>query len=110
LVQKVSLWMDVFIQAMDYNIENMKELIKRHHAATWERGMITPETCLFDFMQKITEEYHELNNAYQEFSLSSETIHEAVDLCATIINMLKFYGYDFIQEYRKNVEHQENRI
>lgn len=91
-------------------MKEITDLIKRHHVATWERGMIRPETSLHDFMDKIEEEFYEAKNAYKDFALSDELIHESVDLVATIINMLKFYNYDFIQEYRKNVEYQESRV
>lgn len=93
----------------------MKALIKRHQAATWERGLIRPETGLNDFMDKLTEEYYELlselNNLDEEKLIpDGDFAQEAVDMCAVIINMLTFYGFDFIAEFKYNVEYQESRI
>ena len=88
----------------------MKNLIKRHHVATWERGLITPETIIPDFIDKIHEEFLEMTNEYQGEPIpNDEFIHEAVDLVATTLNMLKFYGIDFMEEFRKNVKYQESR-
>lgn len=89
----------------------MKNLIKRHHVATWERGRITPKTNIDDFIDKLNEEFYEFQHEYfTETELTKEMIHEAVDICAVIINMLKHYNIDFVEEYRKNVEYQESRV
>ena len=95
----------------------MKALIKRHQVATWERGMINPYTTMQDFIDKIYEEFIEFRNAneFNEISdsglnLSADMAHEATDMIATVINMMTFYGVDFIEEYQKNVEHQESRV
>jgi phosphoribosyl-ATP pyrophosphohydrolase len=87
----------------------MKDLIKRHQAATWERGFITPVTNVNDFLDKLFEEHFELVNAY-DGTMNAEFIHEAVDLVAVVVNMLTFYGVDFEKEFRKNVELQESLI
>ena len=92
----------------------MKDLIKRHHVATWERGMIRPETNLNDFMQKLTEEYHELYNEFafiddERLIPDGDFAQEAMDMVAVIFNMLIHYGFDIREEFRHNVEHQESR-
>ena len=91
----------------------MRKLVKRHQAATWERGLIRPETGLNDFMNKLTEEYYELCNELarldgEKYIPDGDFAQEAVDMCAVIINMLTFYGFDFVAEFRYNVEHQES--
>ena len=93
----------------------MKDLIKRHHVATWERGMIRPETHLPDFMAKLEEEYHELLEEYslidpEKLVPDGDFAQEAIDVVAVIFNMLIHYGYDIRDEFRYNVEHQESRI
>lgn len=96
----------------------MKKLIKRHQAATWERGHITPNTTIDDFIDKISEEFSEFRNAYRisldddedEQIMTEDMAHEAVDICAVVINMLTFYGIDFEKEFCKNVDYQESRI
>ena len=96
----------------------MKNLIRRHQVACWERGVIRPETTVTDFLEKIDEEMDELNAAYilnkidpdSVVIFSPEMAHEAVDLCAVVINMLTFYGVDFVDEFLKNVEYQESRV
>lgn len=100
-------------------MKEIKDLIKRHHAATWERGFINPQTNLLDFERKINEEYYELRNAITEHlhdfdtsltTIDGEIIHETIDLIAVCINMLKHFGVNFMTEYKKNVEYQESRI
>ena len=92
----------------------MKELLLRHYIATSKRGLISHNTTLGEFMKKISEEYHELYGEWVEdiwnIDPTPEFIHESIDLVAVILNMLKHYDIDFIEEYRKNVEHQESRI
>ena len=94
----------------------MNDLIKRHYEATKKRDLITDDTPLDDFLQKISEEYSELGLEFCDIVMSHDKeigesfVHEAVDLVATTINMLTHFGFDFMAEYRKNVEHQESRI
>lgn len=94
----------------------MKDLIKRHQAAQWERGTITPTTTIHDFMAKIEEEFYETQNEYADlyargFVVPGEKLkQECVDLVMVTVNMLTFFGVDFLDELRKNTKYQEDRI
>lgn len=94
----------------------MNELIKKHYAATWGRGLISESTTMSQFIDKIGEEYEEMLNAYADGVLENEPlptgelIHESIDLVAVIFNMLHFYGVNVDREFRKNISYQESRI
>lgn len=98
----------------------MKNLTKRHYEAVKSRGFILKGTTAHDFIDKLSEEYYEVRNAYADMLsdqldgkaedvLTPEFISESVDLAAVVVNMLTHYGYDFETEFRKNVELQESR-
>ena len=78
--------------------------------------MITDNTTLDEFLEKISEGYSELGLEFCDIVMSQDKVvgesfvHESVDLISVILNMLTHYDIDFIEEYRKNVEHQESRV
>jgi translation elongation factor EF-Tu-like GTPase len=45
----------------------MKDLIKENYEITKARGLINDNTTAFEFIEKLTEEYNELVDAYQDF-------------------------------------------
>lgn len=100
----------------------MKNLFKRHYNAIVNRGLITPETKIIDFLNKIREEFNELdfeiihsdinnldvNNLYH-LCYDENVVNESIDLIMTIINMLQYFNVDIEEELLKNVELQEKR-
>jgi NTP pyrophosphatase (non-canonical NTP hydrolase) len=97
----------------------MLKLIKRHYQATSNRGLITDDTDICDFKNKIIEEFNELIteldfNYYKipifgDQSLSNSLRQESIDLVITVLNMLHHYGVDIEKELLKNIELQEKR-
>jgi len=88
----------------------MEKLRKRHYNACIKRGVITPDTTIYDFLKKIVEEYHEvIESVTYPPSLSDETKQECIDLVMVIFNMLNHYNIDIRSEIIKNIETQENR-
>jgi len=89
----------------------MKELIKRHYAATVKRGLISDETTIEEFREKLREEIQEMWDAdMYEHTIDGDMAQEAIDVVGVIFNMLYHQGYDLESEFRYNVEHQEARI
>ena len=87
----------------------MKELIQRHYEATRKRGCITADTDMKDFIEKMNEEFNEIEESYYKESFS-DSINETVDLIAVCLNAIHHFGFDFEELYSKNVKHQESRI
>lgn len=93
----------------------MKTLLLNHYKLIKRRGLITPETPLSAFMDKMDEEYGEFWNAYADDikadqDPSSEFIQEGVDLVMVILNLFQHYGVDFEEELKKNIHVQEGRV
>lgn len=92
----------------------MKRLLKKHYNLIVKRGLIKDSTTLRDFDRKITEEYHEVYEAFTSLIGSDKPdqrcLHECTDLVMTVLNMFQFYGIDFEDELRKNIRIQEGRI
>lgn len=83
----------------------MKHLFKRHFQAIVNRGLITSETTLDDFYDKLNEEVNEL-----QLANTNEEVHqEAIDVVMVCINMLQYLGVNFEKELIKNIETQEKR-
>ncbi len=94
----------------------MKKLIIRHYNACINRGVIGVYTSLFDFKEKIKEEYTELNDSLENDlktdykpKLSDETIQESIDVVMSNLNMLMYNGVDIEKEILKNTLIQEKR-
>lgn len=87
----------------------MEELIKRHYEATRKRGCITADTDMKDFIEKMNEEFNEIEESYYKESFR-DSIYETVDLIAVCINAIHHHGFDFVDLYALNTKHQESRI
>jgi phosphoribosyl-ATP pyrophosphohydrolase len=83
----------------------MLNLLKRHYQAIVNRGLITKETGIDDFLVKLKEEYNELQDAYND----EQFIQESIDCMCVITNMLQHIGVDIEKELIKNIEVQERR-
>lgn len=95
--------------------EEMKDLLLRHYIAIKQRGLISSDTSLDQFMDKLEEEYIELRSEYANYfdeqrNPDGDFIHEAIDVVMVILNMLQHYDVDFIDELKHNVKYQESRI
>lgn len=88
---------------------------KDHYEAIRARGLISYDTNIHDFMDKLNEEYYEVRSEYAQMNLeentipTSEMIQESIDLVMVVVNMFQHYGIDFKKELNKNISIQENR-
>ena len=88
----------------------MKKLFKRHYNACVKRGVITPNTSLIDFSNKIIEEFSEFIYELDMLPVNIEDMkQEAIDVIMVIINMLQHFDIDVKTELLKNVIVQEKR-
>ena len=90
----------------------MNDLDLQHYQSIIKRGKINSDTDLFDFIEKIREEFKEL--LHESFSihdniLTKEFIQEAIDLRQAITNMLIHFNIDIESELKENIQKQINR-
>lgn len=82
----------------------MQKLIQQNYDSTIKRGLIKDETVHLDFLEKIYEEYAELNEEIYEFldidmsakthKLTKNAALECTDIILTCMNYLVHSGYD----------------
>ena len=90
-------------------------LLNEHYQLIRQRGMIQHDTDIFDFMEKMEEEYRELMHQWAEdvsdhTSPSGEFWHEMTDIVMVCFNAMRHYGEDPIEWIKKNVELQKTRV
>ena len=93
----------------------MEQLLLKHYTIQKDKGWIKPETTVDQFMEKISEEYSEVGNAYCDDVMSSQTPsnefnQELFDLVMVVFHYFQHYGVDFRDELLKNIAIQETRI
>lgn len=93
----------------------MKELIERSYKAIIERGLIKDDTHIYEFMDKIEEEFYETKEAcdklytFNTIGDKSKYIGELIDLATVCFMQVKHLGYDPIKEFEKVVIKNEKR-
>lgn len=89
----------------------MEKLFKRHYQAIIKRGLITEETELYEFSNKINEEKGELSTELLKLSKGKPNNYEqeAIDLICVTMNLLIHRGVDIEVELLKNILVQEKR-
>lgn len=90
------------------SIQHFEYLIEQNYEAVVLRGLITPDTDFYDFMDKLEEETAEL--AY-EYNKKEGVIHktdieftaELIDCISVLLNMAKHYKVDVIEGLKANI-------
>lgn len=84
----------------------LTDITHRNYEATKRRGLITNETHVFDFFDKIEEENNEL---FKSIHLGKFDPSELAKITLTCFAMAEHYGIDLIEEMRKKTEFNETR-
>lgn len=79
------------------------DITHRNYLATVRRGLITPDTLLWDFIAKLKEEVKELDESFPE------DWSELADIALVCFAMAEHYGIDLVDEMRKKTEFNEKR-
>jgi len=95
----------------------MKKLINDNYDSIVKRGLITPQTNAFDFVEKIKEETEELEreliilkNVPMARQENFDKINEELsDVILTCLNMAKHFNIDIETELKKKIEINFNR-
>lgn len=93
----------------------MKQLLIQHYEAIKQRGLISENTTLDQFIIKLNEEFLEVFNAYTDDCLentipSDSLIYEMTDLVMVVLNCFQHFGIDFEEQLRINLKKQNHRI
>lgn len=93
----------------------MKNLLQEHYRLICKRGLINPYTTTDAFIAKISEEYTELIEAYQDDTVrnrlpSDDFIQESIDLAMVVFNMLQHFEFDIEGELKRNIQKQKDRV
>ena len=93
----------------------MKTLLLNHYKLIKQRGLITSETTLDDFMMKLEAGYLELLNAYADDvsanrSPSDSFMAESIELLLIITDMAQHYNIDLPEQIGKSNKRNDNLI
>lgn len=105
----------------------MKDLIEQNYYVTRKRGLITDETTIEEFINKIWEEFDELENECSYLRESQDFIYdfyefgdkdfnikkayfEIADVILTCLNFARHLDIDIKQVLKEKIEINEKRI
>ena len=97
-----------------------KQLLNRSYQAIVNRGLITPKTKPYEFIDKINEEVAEVEEClslevspdeYIDYEIENKDryVEELTDLATVCIMQIHHLGYDFEKEFEKVVLKNERR-
>lgn len=89
-------------EAYEEGLNYITDITHRNYLATVRRGLITEETGMWEFIDKIREEIDEFNANWGDWS-------ELADITLVCFAMAEHYGIDLIDEMRKKTEFNEKR-
>ena len=87
----------------------MQELIGDNYQSIVDRGFITPNTTLFEFLDKLDEEVEELNKEALISKEWSNLPEELADVILVCFNMAKHFDIDIEQELKNKIRINEYR-
>lgn len=91
----------------------MEDLVKRHFEATKSRGLITEQTQVIEFIEKMQEEDSEALIEMIQFMFiddrKEEMVQELIDKVMVPLNFLQHIGVDIELALCRNVMYQESR-
>lgn len=93
-------------------MREINDLQIRHYKAICRRNEITKESTFINFFNDGMNKDAQLFDEAEKLNfkkITPEFIQKCIDAIATRINLLTHLNVDFIEEYKKNVIHQETR-
>ena len=87
----------------------MKKLINDNYKSIVDRGLISPTTTLFEFLDKLDEEVKELKYSsvdYSDYDIKNlnHVKEELADVIMVCLNMAKHYNIDIEQEIKNKIK------
>ena len=87
----------------------MKDLISDNYQSIVDRGLISPTTTLFEFLDKLEEEVEELEKEALRPKQYSNLPEELADVIMVCLNMAKHYNIDIEQEIKNKIKINKHR-
>ena len=87
----------------------MQDIISTNYQSIVDRGFITPNTTLFEFLDKLDEEVKELNKEALISKEWSNLPEELADVILVCLNMAKHFDIDIEQELKNKIRINEYR-
>ena len=87
----------------------MKKLINDNYKSIVDRGLISPTTTLFEFLDKLDEEVKELEKEALRPKQYSNLNEELADVIMVCFNMAKHYNIDIKQEIKNKIKINKQR-
>ena len=87
----------------------MKDLISDNYQSIVDRGLISPTTTLFEFLDKPDEEVKELEKEALRPKQYSNLNEELADVIMVCLNMAKHYNIDIEQEIKTKIKINKQR-
>lgn len=87
----------------------MQKIIGDNYQSIVDRGFITPNTTLFEFLDKLEEEVEELNKEALISKEWSNLPEELADVILVCFNMAKHFNIDIEQELKNKIRINEYR-
>jgi NTP pyrophosphatase (non-canonical NTP hydrolase) len=90
----------------------IQEITDRNYLATVKRGQINKKTSIVDFLDKIHEEFHELESSYLDAPSYLETFDkkELADIALVCFAMAKHYNINLVEAMQEKMLYNEQRI
>jgi len=85
----------------------MKLLIESNYKSIVDRGLISSDTTMLDFIDKLNEEYDEFFESY--FHLEGSQPEELADIILVCLNIAKHFDWDIETELKNKVEINHRR-
>ena len=87
----------------------MQDIIINNYQSIVDRGLITPTTTLFEFLDKLQEEVEELEKEALRPRQYSNLPEELADVIMVCLNMAKHYNIDIKQEIKNKIKINKQR-
>jgi len=81
----------------------MKDIIESNYKSIRKRGLITSDTDILDFINKLDEEVKELKESVNKGTLK-EIKEELSDVILVCLNMAYHHGFDIEQEIKNKID------
>ena len=82
----------------------MQDIISDNYQSIVDRGLISPTTTLFEFLDKLDEEVKELKTESEIPKQYSNLPEELADVIMVCLNLAKHYDIDIEQEIKNKIK------
>ena len=86
-------------------MNNLQSIIERNYESVVKRGLITDETTIMEFIQKMQEEYHEFYESVMSYGIHDKrTKEELADYLLSGLCLAKHLNIDIESELNRKID------